>query len=124
MTVSRHEDERGIVVTGVHSGRDVRHHDAHPSHVHSGLDRQGRRPHLLVTVAADGRHWGDRPEGGQHLGRPHVTRMDDVVHALQKPDHSGIEVPVGIGEDAHRECGRGPWLIGFATGHLDRVRLA
>ncbi len=102
----------------------MRHHDPHPSDLHLGLYRQARRPSLVVAVTANGRHRSDGAEGGQHLRRPHITRMDDVVHTLEKLDHSGIEVPVGVGEDTDRENGRGSRRIGFMTGHLTKVSLA
>lgn len=121
VTMARDENHGGPVVAGAHAGRDVRYHDTHPSDLHLGLYRQTRCPGLVITVAADGRHWGDRAKAGQDLRRPHITRMDDVVHALEKLDHPRIEVAVGVGEDANCECAGRSRRIGFAVGHVGKV---
>jgi hypothetical protein len=47
-----------------------------------------------------------------------------MVHTLEKLEHPGIEVPVGVGEDAHRECGGGSRRKGFVVSHRREASLA
>ena len=60
-----------------------------------------------VVVAEDGSDGGDFFEGGDEGGLADVAGVEDVVHAAEKLGDAGIEVAVGVGDEAdvHPENG-------------------
>jgi hypothetical protein len=61
---------------------------------------QSARPRILVDVAAYGAHRRDDCEFLENLGRADVSRVNDVMRALQSRNRFGAKQTVSIGDDA------------------------
>ena len=74
-------------------------HDADAPQLHLGPGGQSVGPASDIHIAAHRGHRRDAAQRPQHLERPDVPRMDDVVDALELFATCGIEVAVGVGDD-------------------------
>ena len=81
----------------------VQHEDGNAAEFDDFRLRQSARPHVFVDVAADRAHRRNGCQVLKNLGRADVSRVNNVLRALQSGERFRAKQSVSIGDDADED---------------------
>ena len=81
----------------------VQHEDGNAAEFNDFRLRQSARPGIPVDIAADCTHRRNGCEVLENLGRADISRVNDVLRALQGSARFGAKQSVRIGDDADED---------------------